>query len=69
VTGVPVRLEPAEFNLLWSRLGLPARPLELNVPAQGATLTEAARLTARLLNCAAETCWWVTSRPRGQPAC
>jgi hypothetical protein len=42
---VPVRLEPAEFNLLWSRLGLPARPLELNVPAQGATLTEASRLT------------------------
>jgi hypothetical protein len=44
---VPVRLEPAEFNLLWHRLGLPARPLELNVPAQGATLTEAARLSAQ----------------------
>jgi hypothetical protein len=42
---VPVRLEPAEFNLLWTRLGLPARPLELNVPAAGATVTEAARLS------------------------
>lgn len=42
-----MRLEPAEFNLLWSRLGLPDRPLELNVPAQGATLTEAARLSAQ----------------------
>ena len=44
---MPVRLEPAEFNLLWARLGLPAKPLELNVPAQGATLTEAVRLSAR----------------------
>ncbi|TDV45567.1 ESX secretion-associated protein EspG [Actinophytocola oryzae] len=42
-----MRLEPAEFNLLWRRLDLPARPLELNVPAQGATLAEAARLSAR----------------------
>lgn len=42
-----MRLEAAEFNLLWSRLGLPAKPLELNVPAQGATRTEAARLSAK----------------------
>lgn len=42
-----MRLEPAEFNLLWSKLGLPTKPLELNVPAQGATLTEAARLTSQ----------------------
>lgn len=41
-----MRLEPAEFNLLWTRLGLPATPLELNVPAQGMTLTEAARISA-----------------------
>ncbi len=40
-------LEPVEFDLLWRRLGLPAKPLELNVPAQGATVTEAARLAAR----------------------
>lgn len=42
-----MRLAPAEFNLLWQRLGLAAKPLELNVPAQGATRTEAARLSAR----------------------
>ena len=32
---------------MWSRLGLGAKPLELNVPAHGMTRTEAARLTAR----------------------
>lgn len=42
-----MRLEPAEFNLLWARLGLPARPLELNVPAAGTTVAEAARLSDR----------------------
>lgn len=41
-----MRLEPAEFTLLWSRLALPPTPLELDVPAQGATLAEAAHLTA-----------------------
>jgi hypothetical protein len=44
---VAVRLEPAEFNLLWSGLAVGARPLELHVPAQGATRADAARLTAR----------------------
>lgn len=38
-----MRLAAAEFNLLWQRLGLPAKPLELNVPAQGTTMSEAAR--------------------------
>lgn len=40
-------LEPAEFNLLWRALDLPARPLVLNVPEQGATLAEAASVAAR----------------------
>lgn len=30
-----MRLEPAEFDLLWRRLELPQKPLELNVPAAG----------------------------------
>jgi ESX secretion-associated protein EspG len=42
---VPLRLEPAEFNLLWTRLGLPAKPVELNVPK---TPTEAPRLPDQL---------------------
>ncbi|SHE54278.1 ESX secretion-associated protein EspG [Streptoalloteichus hindustanus] len=44
---MPIALDRAEFNVLWRRLGLGARPLVLALAEQGGTLDEAGQLDDR----------------------